>query len=80
MRGERRVITMLFCDVTGSTSMAEQLDAEEWAENYAAPGQKDEVASMRAETRESAAFITGNIGDPEMRGRFLKQYELRELD
>jgi class 3 adenylate cyclase/tetratricopeptide (TPR) repeat protein len=32
MRGERRVITMLFCDVTGSTSMAEQLDAEEWAE------------------------------------------------
>ncbi len=32
MRGERRVITMLFCDVTGSTSMAEQLDPEEWAE------------------------------------------------
>jgi class 3 adenylate cyclase len=23
---------MLFCDVTGSTAMAEQLDAEEWAE------------------------------------------------
>jgi predicted ATPase/class 3 adenylate cyclase len=32
MRGERRVITMLFCDVTGSTSMAENLDPEEWAE------------------------------------------------
>lgn len=30
--GERRVITMLFCDVTGSTEMAEQLDPEEWAE------------------------------------------------
>ena len=30
--GERRVITVLFCDVVGSTSMAEQLDPEEWAE------------------------------------------------
>jgi class 3 adenylate cyclase/tetratricopeptide (TPR) repeat protein len=32
MRGERRVITMLFCDVTGSTAMAEDLDPEDWAE------------------------------------------------
>jgi predicted ATPase/class 3 adenylate cyclase len=32
MRGERRVITMLFCDVTGSTSMAGELDPEDWAE------------------------------------------------
>lgn len=32
MQGERRVVTVLFCDVTGSTSMAEQLDPEEWAE------------------------------------------------
>lgn len=32
MQGERRVITILFCDVTGSTAMAEQLDPEEWAE------------------------------------------------
>ena len=32
MRGERRVITMLFCDVAGSTAMAGQLDPEEWAE------------------------------------------------
>ncbi len=32
MQGERRVITVLFCDVTGSTSMAGQMDAEEWAE------------------------------------------------
>ncbi len=29
MQGERRVITVLFCDVTGSTAMAEQLDLEE---------------------------------------------------
>ena len=30
--GERRVVTMLFCDVTGSTAAAESLDPEEWAE------------------------------------------------
>ncbi len=32
MQGERRVVTMLFCDVTGSTSAAERLDPEGWAE------------------------------------------------
>ena len=30
IQGERRVVTMLFCDVTGSA--AEQLDPEEWAQ------------------------------------------------
>ena len=29
-QSERRVVTVLFCDVTGSTAMAEQLDPEEW--------------------------------------------------
>lgn len=32
MVGERRIVTMLFCDVTGSTAAAEQLDPEEWTE------------------------------------------------
>ena len=32
LEGERRLATILFCDVQGSTSMAEQLDPEEWAE------------------------------------------------
>jgi class 3 adenylate cyclase len=32
MEGERRGVTMLFCDVKGSTAMAERLDPEEWAE------------------------------------------------
>jgi class 3 adenylate cyclase len=32
MEGERRVVTMLFCDVKGSTKAAEQLDPEEWTE------------------------------------------------
>jgi len=32
MIGERRVVTILFCDVKGSTSIAEKMDPEEWAE------------------------------------------------
>ena len=32
MVGERRIVTMLFCDVKGSTAAAGQLDPEEWAE------------------------------------------------
>jgi class 3 adenylate cyclase/tetratricopeptide (TPR) repeat protein len=31
MAGERRIVTVLFCDVKGSTSLAEMLDPEEWA-------------------------------------------------
>lgn len=29
--GERRVVTVLFCDVKGSTALAESLDPEDWA-------------------------------------------------
>jgi len=32
MRGERRTVTMLFADIKGSTSMAETLDPEDWAD------------------------------------------------
>ncbi len=32
MVGERRIITMLFCDVKGSTSAAEKVDPEIWAD------------------------------------------------
>lgn len=32
MLGERRIVTMLFCDVKGSTAAAERLDPEEWAD------------------------------------------------
>ena len=32
MQGERRIVTMLFCDVQGSTAAAEQLDPEDWSE------------------------------------------------
>jgi class 3 adenylate cyclase/tetratricopeptide (TPR) repeat protein len=32
MAGERRIVTMLFCDIVGSTAIAEGLDPEEWTE------------------------------------------------
>jgi predicted ATPase/class 3 adenylate cyclase len=32
MSGERRIVTILFCDVQGSTAAAARLDPEEWAE------------------------------------------------
>jgi class 3 adenylate cyclase/tetratricopeptide (TPR) repeat protein len=32
MVGERRVVTMLFCDVKGSTAAAEHMDPEDWGE------------------------------------------------
>ena len=32
MRGERRVITALFCDVVNSTGLAENLDPEDWTD------------------------------------------------
>lgn len=32
MVGERRVVTMLFCDVKGSSSAAQSLDPEDWSE------------------------------------------------
>jgi adenylate cyclase len=32
VQGERRVVTIPFCDVKDSTAMAEQLDPEAWAE------------------------------------------------
>ena len=32
VQGERRIVTMLFCDVAASTAAAEKLDPEEWAD------------------------------------------------
>jgi class 3 adenylate cyclase/tetratricopeptide (TPR) repeat protein len=51
---ERRVITILFCDVKGSTALAERLDPEEWAgimnrayERLIVPVQKHEGKVVR---------------------------------
>jgi predicted ATPase/class 3 adenylate cyclase len=32
LEGERRIVTLLFCDVQGSTAMASTLDPEDWAD------------------------------------------------
>jgi class 3 adenylate cyclase/tetratricopeptide (TPR) repeat protein len=32
IQGERRIVTILFCDIKGSTALAEQYDPEEWAD------------------------------------------------
>ena len=32
IEGERRIVTILFADIKGSTAMAEKLDPEDWAE------------------------------------------------
>ena len=32
LHGERRIVTILFCDIVGSTAAASQLDPENWAE------------------------------------------------
>ncbi|MHA2289625.1 MAG: double zinc ribbon domain-containing protein, partial [Promethearchaeota archaeon] len=32
IQNERRIVTMMFCDLEGSTSAAQQLDPEDWAE------------------------------------------------
>jgi class 3 adenylate cyclase len=32
LSGERRVVTAMFCDVVGSTSIAEEMDPEDWGE------------------------------------------------
>ena len=34
MVGERRVVTMLFCDLKGSTAAAERLDPEDWTRDH----------------------------------------------
>jgi class 3 adenylate cyclase len=36
LAGERRHLTVLFCDLVGSTEIAAQLDPEEWREVVAA--------------------------------------------
>jgi class 3 adenylate cyclase/ATP/maltotriose-dependent transcriptional regulator MalT len=73
--GERRVVTMLFCDVRGSTSMAETLDPEEWTdimnaafERLIAPVQRHEGTVARLMGDAILAFFgapTAHEDDPQ---------------
>jgi class 3 adenylate cyclase len=75
MEGERRTVTMLFCDVQGSTAAAEKMDPEEWAdvmngafEHLIAPVYRYEGTLARLMGDAILAFFGAPIGhedDPE---------------
>jgi class 3 adenylate cyclase/tetratricopeptide (TPR) repeat protein len=75
MDGERRTVTMLFCDLQGSTAAAEQMDPEEWAdvmngafEHLIAPVYRYEGTLARLMGDAILAFFGAPIGhedDPE---------------
>ena len=67
--GERRIVTMLFCDVSGSTAAAEKLDPEDWAqimngafENLIAPVYRYEGTLARLMGDAILAFFGAPIG------------------
>ena len=67
--GERRIVTMLFRDVSGSTAAAEKLDPEEWAqimngafENLIAPVYRYEGTLARSMGDAILAFFGAPIG------------------
>ncbi len=56
--GERRQLTVLFCDLVGSTPLSQQLDAEEWRDVLA----QYQQAASRAVTR-FGGHVAKNLGD-----------------
>src|SRR5271155_401155 len=56
--GERRHLTVLFCDLVGSTPLSQQLDAEEWREVIA----KYQQAAPGAVAR-FGGYVAKNLGD-----------------
>ena len=56
--GERRHLTVLFCDLVGSTPLSQQLDAEEWREVIA----KYQQAASDAVAR-FGGYVAKNLGD-----------------
>jgi class 3 adenylate cyclase/predicted ATPase len=56
--GERRHLSVLFCDLVGSTSLSQQLDAEEWREVIAKYQQAASAAVARF-----GGYVAKNLGD-----------------
>lgn len=56
--GERRQLTVLFCDLVGSTPLSQQLDAEEWRDLLAQYQQAAGGAVARF-----AGYVAKNLGD-----------------
>jgi class 3 adenylate cyclase/tetratricopeptide (TPR) repeat protein len=58
LAGERRHLTVLFCDLVGSTTLSQQLDAEEWREVIANYQQAATGAVARF-----GGYVAKNLGD-----------------
>ena len=56
--GERRYLTVLFCDLVGSTSISAQLDAEEWRDLVSAY-----LAAASAAVTELGGHVAKKLGD-----------------
>jgi class 3 adenylate cyclase/predicted ATPase len=56
--GERRQLTLLFCDLVGSTLLSQQLDAEEWRDLLAQYQQAASAAVVRF-----GGHVAKNLGD-----------------
>ncbi len=57
-QGERRQLTVLFCDLVGSTPLSQQLDAEEWRDVV---GQYQKAA--RAAVERWGGHVAKELGD-----------------
>jgi class 3 adenylate cyclase len=67
--GERRQLTVLFCDLVGSTPLSQQLDAEEWRDLLAQYQQAASGAVVRF-----GGHVARKLGDgcpPQCLGRHL---------
>ena len=56
--GERRYLTVMFCDLVGSTAIAAQLDAEEWRDLVGAY-----LDSAAASVAELGGHVAKRLGD-----------------
>ena len=56
--GERRYLTVMFCDLVGSTSISAQLDAEEWRDLVGAY-----LDAASAEVTEMGGHVAKKLGD-----------------
>jgi class 3 adenylate cyclase len=56
--GERRHLTVLFCDLVGSTEIAAQLDPEEWRETIA-----DYQCAVARVVSQFGGYVVKYLGD-----------------
>jgi hypothetical protein len=62
--GERRQLTVLFCDLVGSTPLSQQLDAEEWRDVIAHLSPAHQLDAVQRLNRERTATNTATDSEP----------------